>query len=177
MPNVSSGEVNHPSGSTFRSNQTWDQTVMRYLQINPPKPFALQYLFHYTLVDRSFHSLWWPQCYGFLQDVWLSSIIPLLMALLPESSAFKDETFKSPVRRGQSLGNRVVKKRRRKGVERNTGNVHRTQERHWRKNKVIWRARWDREAGAQLSLRGKRYWVTQILPFDRIRLQKPFLIS
>lgn len=43
------------------------------------------------------------------------------MPLLPESSAFKAETCNGPVRKGQNLGNRVVKKRERKKVDRNTG--------------------------------------------------------
>lgn len=156
---------------------------MHYLHLNPLKPLALQNLFHLypgrqiiskpSVTTRYFFF----ERFGFLQDAWLACVIPLLMPLLSESSGYNAETCNSPVWRGQSFGNRVVKGRERKRVECGKTNRRQERERCWRKNKANRRARREAEAGVKISLRRKRGWVAQILASDCVGRQKPFFIS
>lgn len=102
QPNLSSGPVNQPSLDPITPASC-------PLRINPPEPAALRRLCLHTLVDRepssphrrrtNTHNTNTGTHTPFCLNAWLSSVIPLLMALLPQRSAVKAGTFNGRARR------------------------------------------------------------------------------
>lgn len=122
QPNLSSGPVNQPSLDPITP-------ASRPLRINPPEPAALRRLFLHTLVDREppphrrrtdTHNTNTDIHTPFCLNAWLSSVIPLLMALLPQRSALKAGTFNGRARRDKFREPEEPMKRNRKKMKSQT---------------------------------------------------------
>lgn len=121
QPNLSSGPVNQPSLDPITP-------ASRPLRINPPEPAALRRLCLHTLVDREpssphrrrtdTHNTNTDTHTPFCLNAWLSSVIPLLMALLPQRSALKAGTFNGRARRDKFRELEEPMKRNRKKMKR-----------------------------------------------------------